>query len=267
VEILRRGLLGPVREVHGWTTRPHWPQGIDRPGDAPPVPAGLNWEHWLGAAAERAYHPAYHPAKWRGWRDFGTGGLGDFGNDLFDAVCDGLAFGMPTKVSAETSELRSESFPAQSTITFDFAAQGKRPPLKLVYYDGGRRPPEAATGGVRLPADGTLIVGEEARLFLSPFDGPPRILGPRPREIAIPPDPLPDSPSHQAAFIAAIRGDDKPASDFARAAERTKLLLLGVVSQQLGRPLTWNAAQSSFDDREADKLLSGHYRPGWELPR
>ena len=62
--------IGPIREVHCWTDCPQWPQRINRPSDRPPVPADLDWNLWLGPAEERAYHPAYHPYNWRGWRGF-----------------------------------------------------------------------------------------------------------------------------------------------------------------------------------------------------
>ncbi|HBU58494.1 MAG TPA: oxidoreductase, partial [Verrucomicrobiales bacterium] len=79
VELIQGGVLGEVREVHVWTNRPVWPQGIDRPKDKPPVPDTLDWDLWLGPAPDRPYHPAYLPFKWRGWWDFGTGALGDMG--------------------------------------------------------------------------------------------------------------------------------------------------------------------------------------------
>ena len=75
------GAIGPVHEVHAWTNRPVWPQGIEvgRPKETPPIPAGFDWDMWLGPAAYRPYHPTYHPAAWRAWWDFGTGSLGDLG--------------------------------------------------------------------------------------------------------------------------------------------------------------------------------------------
>ena len=79
VEAIRAGAIGPVREVHAWTNRPIWPQAIDRPAERPPVPTSLHWDLWLGPAPERPYHPAYHPFKWRGWWDFGTGRPGRHG--------------------------------------------------------------------------------------------------------------------------------------------------------------------------------------------
>ncbi|MBM3892419.1 MAG: Gfo/Idh/MocA family oxidoreductase, partial [Verrucomicrobia bacterium] len=83
-EWIASGVIGPVREVHNWSTRPFWPQGMtERPADTPPVPDGLAWDLWLGPAAQRPYHPAYTHAVFRGWYDFGTGALGDMGHYSF----------------------------------------------------------------------------------------------------------------------------------------------------------------------------------------
>jgi predicted dehydrogenase len=77
VEVIRSGVIGPIKEIHVWTNRPIWPQGIPRPKDTPPVPSHVHWNEFLGSAPERPYNPAYHPFMWRGWLDFGTGALGD----------------------------------------------------------------------------------------------------------------------------------------------------------------------------------------------
>ena len=96
-EWLSSGVIGPVREVHNWSTRPFWPQGMtELPAEKPAVPAGFEWDLWLGPASYRPYHPAYTHAVFRGWYDFGTGALGDMGHysflpDLPDAEA-GLAF-------------------------------------------------------------------------------------------------------------------------------------------------------------------------------
>ncbi len=95
-EWLADGAIGPVREVHVWSDRPThkgklplwWAQGIERPADTPPVPATLDWDLWLGPAPWRPYHPAYVPFRWRGWWDFGSGGLGDMGiHNLAPGLC------------------------------------------------------------------------------------------------------------------------------------------------------------------------------------
>ena len=76
-EWIADGAIGKVREVHCWTNRPIWPQGMPRPADYPAVPDGLDWDLWIGPSPMRPYHPTYHPFSWRSWFDFGAGALGD----------------------------------------------------------------------------------------------------------------------------------------------------------------------------------------------
>ena len=77
VELIRSGILGPIKDIYVWTNRPIWPQGIGRPKDTPGIPNHVRWYEFLGAAHDRPYHPDYQPFNWRGWLDFGTGALGD----------------------------------------------------------------------------------------------------------------------------------------------------------------------------------------------
>src|SRR5207248_5436637 len=74
--VVKSGALGTVKEVHVWTNRPVWPQGIDRPAPEP-VPIHAHWYEFIGPAEMRPYSSAYHNFKWRGWWAFGTGALGD----------------------------------------------------------------------------------------------------------------------------------------------------------------------------------------------
>lgn len=110
--VIGSGVIGHVREVHIWSDRPmrglsgtYWPQGVDRPKDTPPVPSTLAWDLWLGPAANRPYHPAYVPFKWRGWWDFGTGALGDMGCHSFDPAFRALKLDRPTNVEAMSTKL------------------------------------------------------------------------------------------------------------------------------------------------------------------
>jgi predicted dehydrogenase len=126
------GVIGPVREVHVWSDRPThrgkaplwWPQGIERPTDTPPVPATLDWELWLGPAPWRPYHPAYVPFKWRGWWDFGSGGLGDMGIHNLAPVFHALKLGPPVSVHASSTPVFKETVPLAAVVHFEFAARG-----------------------------------------------------------------------------------------------------------------------------------------------
>src|SRR5436190_8704740 len=148
-EWLADGAIGPVREVHVWSDRPtnagktplYWPQGIERPGDTPPVPASLDWDLWLGPAPVRPYHPIYVPFKWRGWWDFGSGGLGDMGIHNLAPVFSALKLGAPTSVCGSSTPVFPETVPSANVVHYDFPARGELPAVKLHWYDGGVMPP------------------------------------------------------------------------------------------------------------------------------
>jgi len=135
------GAIGPVQQVINWSSRPFWPQALERPRDTPPVPAGLDWDLWLGPAPQRPFHPAYLPFVWRGWHDFGSGALGDMGHYSLDTIFRVLELEAPTSVQASSTDRFDETFPRASIIHFDFPARGDLSPVTLTWYDGRLRPP------------------------------------------------------------------------------------------------------------------------------
>jgi len=104
------------------------------------VPAELNWDLWLGSAPERSYNPAYVPFKWRGGRDFGSGGLGDMGIHNLAPVFSALKLGAPTSVNATSTRGFKESLPLAATVHYHFPARDELPPVELHWYDGGLLP-------------------------------------------------------------------------------------------------------------------------------
>ena len=158
-EWIQAGIIGEVREVHTWSDRAGrlWKQGINRPEGTPPIPATLDWNLWLGPAADRPYHPAYCPHAWRGWVDFGTGALGDMGCYIIDHPMWALSLGSPTTVESritldgaylEGNTRNFDSFPIAAVVTYDFPAReagGKTlPPVRMTWYEGGLMPPTPA---------------------------------------------------------------------------------------------------------------------------
>src|SRR5579885_3068673 len=107
-EWITDGAIGPVRQVINWSSRPFWPQGLDRPEGSQPVPDGLNWDLWLGPAPERPFHHAYLPFVWRGWYDFGCGSFGDMGCYSFAGVFKILDLAPPSVVDSSSSEASTE---------------------------------------------------------------------------------------------------------------------------------------------------------------
>jgi hypothetical protein len=136
-EMIWSGAIGNVTEVHAWTNRPIWPQGLpDLPPEAP-VPETLDWDGWLGVAAMRPYSPAYAPFNWRGFYDFGCGAIGDMACHILGAPNMALRLGAPTSVECIRQEGKSQYYyPKKSVIRFDFPARGPMPPVKIFWYDG-----------------------------------------------------------------------------------------------------------------------------------
>lgn len=202
LELVRAGVIGPVREVHAWTNRPIWPQGQaaldDRAMQAgKPQPADLDWDLWLGPAQSRPYNACYLPFKWRGWHDFGTGALGDMACHIMDMPYWALDLGSPSSVEAESAGGTKETGPNWSTITYQFAARTsvgggirggsvgplatvEQPAVKFVWYDGTKdgqqnAPYELlkrATEEVRAKGEVPPPSGEKGRK--TPIDAPQR---------------------------------------------------------------------------------------------
>jgi hypothetical protein len=193
VECIHAGLIGPVREVHVWSNRPIWPQGLNRPEGEDPVPATLDWDLWLGPAQMRPYKKGvYHTFAWRGWYDFGTGALGDMACHTVNMPFRAVKMGYPTVVENEiSSRMYPETFPKSSRIRYEFPEREGLPPLKFWWYDGNpgnvdpkkhqytpefaplRPSPDltkdiVAMRGI-LPTSGALLIGDKGKVF-SPDD-------------------------------------------------------------------------------------------------
>ena len=157
------GILGEVREIHAWTNRPTWPQGMTEPAVADPCPTTLDWNVWLGASRERPYSKAIAPTNWRGWIEYGTGALGDMAQHILNPAYFIFDLGAPESVEAEAPTVTSLAFPIASKVTYHFPGNERRGPIKLVWYDGNRMPPrpEDLPANVPFPngIGGSIIYG------------------------------------------------------------------------------------------------------------
>jgi predicted dehydrogenase len=277
------GAIGDVYEVHAWTPHPVWPQGIDRPQETPPVPETLDWDLWLGPAPHRPYHPAYVPAMWRGWWDFGTGGLGDMGCHVLDHVVWSLRLGAPSSVEATHSTFvpsgltwdkprNTETYPRASLVTYRFPAREGFPPLVLMWYDGGLMPPrplELADGQeMGDKYGGALYVGTKGKILCGSHGANGARIIPEEKMAAYkqPPATLPRSIGHRKEWISACKGGDKPGSNFDYAGPLTEMVLLGNIALRMGQKLNWDSANFQFTgSSDANKYLHRDYRRGWTL--
>jgi hypothetical protein len=283
------GAIGPVREAHAWTNRPVWPSGVEvgRPEDAPEVPPDLDWDLWLGPAQERPYHPAYHPAKWRAWWDFGTGSLGDMGCHIVDPLFWSLKLKYPTSVEAHTSsfwpaffqkaEPQNEMFPRSTIVRFGFPAREDMPEVSLTWWDGGLMPPRpAGFGPTRRLGDldgGVMLIGDDAAIVGNCYGESPRIVPESAmRKYGRPPkvlERIPNGPDgHEQDWLRAIKGGQPASSNFEYAGPLSETVLMGNLAVRFpGKHLLWDGeAMKVTNNEDADAYVRREYREGWPLP-
>jgi len=298
VEVVQGGLIGPVRQVHVWSNRPVWPQGLNRPDGADIVPATLNWDGWLGPAPERPYKQGvYHAWNWRGWFDFGTGALGDMACHTANMPFRALKLGYPSAVELLAhSELFAETYPKSSKIKFEFPEREGLPPVDFFWYDGNPtdkgvtpfRPDPEITKDVaalvdKVPDSGCLLIGDKGQIF-SPDDYGKRFFVKLKDEpeftegknhpattaipISIPRNSLANDNdhAHHLEWIAACKGGPAAFSHFGIAAYLTEIILLGCIALRVGKRMEWDGPNMrAVNAPEAAQFVKRTYRPGWKL--
>lgn len=299
VEVIQAGTIGKPLELHVWSNRPIWPQGIEGPVIAQSVPENVDWDVWIGPAPMRPYHSGYHPFAWRGFKDFGTGALGDMACHTVNMPFRALKLGYPNVVECEeTSEMHVATYAKTSRIRFEFPAREGLPPLKFWWYDGSPqdktvkplRPNQDITKEIvamrgELPASGCLVIGDKGKVF-SPDDYGSQffILCDNEKEFVAAtkheackavPQTIPrnegpggDDQRQKAEWLKMIRGGPPAYSNFDIAAYLTEIILLGCVAMRVGvgRKLDWDGPHMEATNApEAAQFVKREYRPGWTL--
>lgn len=271
-EYIWDGAIGAIREVHAWSDRPAgwWPQGVDRPKDTPECPKTIHWDEWIGPAPMRPYHPAYLPFKWRGWIDFGCGALGDMGCHIMDGAVWALKLGdaKTVTVSAESSGMNKETFPAWSVVTYEFPARGDMPACKLVWHDGKKMPPRPQhfPENGNLGGNGSYFVGERGEIFSGGYGGCQVMPDELRKEYKPPAKTIPRGNMH-GDWIRACKGGEPASSAFDVSAGRlTEIVLLGCVALRAGEKITYDFTTGNLTSpKSANGLLSREYRKGWDF--
>jgi predicted dehydrogenase len=239
------------------------------------VPATLDWDQWLGPAQQRPYHPAYLPARWRGWMPFGNGTVGDWACHVVDPVFWALDLGAPATVEAKVKDYdfktQGDAFPKGEVITYEFAAKGKRGPVTLHWYSGTERvprPPELEAD--EKPIDyGAVVSGDKGTIIYGSHGAGQVRLIPQAKMDAFqkPAKTLPRGKEHHLDWVQAIRSGSKAGSDFSYGGPLTEVALLGVIAIKMARrKLEWDPRRMRFANcPEADCYLNPPYRAGWKL--
>jgi len=286
VELIRGGLIGKVTEVHVWTNRPVWPQGVAKPPPVP-VPTGLDWQTWLGPAnVDWGYNPDYAHFNWRGWVPFGTGALGDMGAHLIDFPFWALEPGLPTRIETRHSRwpggvslwdskrpAELTGYPLASVAHYEFG-KAKGGPLQMTWYDGGILPPTPPGFPADLkmsPDGGVLFVGTKGMLMHETYGEKPTLIGEGLEEKAKKiPKSLPriagGLAGHEMNWIRAIRGEEKASCPFEYAVPLNETMILGVVAVRADQAIEYDGLAGRVTNvADANQYLSRQYRKGWEL--
>ena len=286
VEYVQAGAIGAVKEVHIWSDRPIWPQGIAQRPPTKPVPPNLDWDLWIGPAPYRDYHDNLHPFAWRGWWDFGTGALGDMGCHFWDSAVWSLKLAEAKTYAVEAAQEGNskETGPNWSTVTYRFPARGDLGPVTVKWWDG-RKPRQAADGSVKyqipnlpprppeleegrnLPSNGSMFIGEGGTILVSdatswriiPEEKMKAYKGPEPT--------IPRSPGHKKEWLNAIKGGPPAMSNFTEwGGPLAEIVLMGNLAVRLGQRFEWDAAAMKAKNcPEADQYVRREYRKGWEV--
>lgn len=296
VEVIRSGAIGDVAELHVWTNRPVWPQGIGRPAGEDKVPDFLNWDAWIGPAPMRPYKEGvYHSFNWRGWVDFGTGALGDMACHTTNMPVMALELWDPIAVTAVKNPgiFEGETFPGSTTLMFEFPERNGMVACKFYWYDGGSLPSddliaqlpegfrkqieEQKKGGRKTSA--ALVVGSKGMLLsqndygaeytLLPVDGF--------KDYKKPAQSLPRIPfkgsndeRNKWEFVETCRGNYKPGtmSNFGYAGRLTETILVGNLAVRAGegQRIEWDAKNLvSTNLPDLNQYVQREYREGWTL--
>lgn len=303
VEWIQSGAIGEVTRVNVWTNRPVWPQGVPTPTEKVAVPDTLDWNLWQGPAAERPYHPAYLPFKWRGWWEYGTGAFGDMGCHLVDPAYRALKLTTPTTVEASATTVwvgdfveanYADSCPPSSLVKMQFPAREDMPACELWWYDGGIRPmrPEELGPDEEFGTwdGGVLFEGSKGKLVCGIFGENATLLPTKLMKEVKKPKPWLKrvKDDHQTVWAEACKGNGEATSPFEYAVPLTESLLIGNLAvrcydfkklQPGKKPDSWapydypgrirlewdaeNVRVKNFE--EANQFVKREYRKGWSL--
>ena len=278
-EWLWNGAIGQVREVDAWCSLSYYPWGHagwssrwgTRPTDTPAVPSSLDWDLWIGPAPMRPYHPAYHPAVWRCWLDFGCGMMGDRGAHTLDPVFWALKLGQPTSIEATSLGLNPDTHPLASIVTYQFPPRGNLPPVRLTWYEGLRapRPDELEDGRTMGDREGGVVFkGSKGKLTCGTYGNGPRLIPEsRMKDYKRPPKTLPRvGDSHEMDWARACKAGKPAGAGFDYSGPLTEICMLGNAARRADARIEWDAKNLKVTNLpEANQLIRTEYRRGWSL--
>ena len=263
VELVQSGAIGEVKEVHVWSNASYGK--INLSPDDVPIPKGLDYDLWLGPLPYKPFRKEYAPFHWRNFWSFGGGTLADFWCHYADLAHWALDLTHPLSVHSQVGKARPERVTSTMRVEYTYPARGKKPPVKLTWYQGGERPPGLNLKPGQFNA-AVLFVGDKGKL-ISNYGRHELWPAEQFKDFKAPPKTIPDSIGHHAEWIKACKEGGKSMTDFSYSGPLSECALLGIVSHRVGnKKLDWDWKNMKAKGLpEADRYIRHQYRSGWSL--
>ncbi|MGB0595071.1 MAG: Gfo/Idh/MocA family protein [Rubripirellula sp.] len=269
--MVQAGLIGKIKEAHGWSHKGWAGPKEGRPPRPDPIPNGLDWNLWLGVATARPYNETiYQPMNWRGWLDFGSGTLGDMGIHIFEPLVSSLGVDPPISIQSMGEAPYPESWQPTNTIHYEFAGNEFTADniLPYVWRDGkAGKPPRSICkhlpANLKLPNQATLFVGEKGAI-VHPHGGKPLVF---PRDLPSRYNmPTIEKRGHFQNWHEAIFTGKPACASFEFSAPLTETVLLGNIAVRFpNEKLLWDSKALRFTNNDhANAFIRNEYRSGWK---
>jgi predicted dehydrogenase len=262
VEVVKSGILGTIKEVHSWIDSSRGGPPKKAP-EAAEVPAGLDWDLWLGPMSFRPYTTGFAPYDWRFWWEFGTGEAGNWGCHILDIPYWALDLAHPTKVSGSGPEPDAKRTPSSMHTIVEYPAIDRRPAVTLHWYQGKpailQEIGAASTKGMN-----NLFIGEKGMLLCG-FNGFRLLPEDKFKDYGGPETTLTPSPGFYTEWLDAIRGGTPASCNFNYSGPMAETVLLANIAYRVQGPFAWDAAAMKSDRADVDAMLRREYRKGWEI--
>lgn len=245
VALVRGGHLGELKNIKVSVGGPPIPYNLPEER----VPAGLNWEKWLGPNSEFShFNDKLNPAdmnsiwaKWRDYKEFGGGMVTDWGAHMFDIAQWALAMDHSGPISVNPPD-KDHQF-----LTFEYANG-----LKMTHENFGI--------GNAIQFNGSLgtINLQRGKLEVKPASLENKTIDARSLGIY-------HSENHYQDFLDAVKNRSKPICDVEVGHRTASVCNIANIAYELKKPLKWNPEKEEFDDAEANNLTSRKLKKGYSI--
>ena len=263
-ELVRNGRIGKLKHVNVWL--PHGRR--EGPFEKAPVPAGLDWDMWLGPTPKVDYVKERCHVTFRYFWEYSGGTMTDWGAHHNDIALWGTGFDRSGPVSVEGQSL-VPMIPGGFTAASEYAiaytyANGVTQLTRSTHgngWNGSVTDKEAQPHGVRFEGTGGWIFVTRGKIEASHGD---LLTTPLPSGARC----IYASDNHMKNFFDCVRSRQQPICDAEIGHRSVTVCQIGVIAMRLGRKLNWNPATQEFaGDKEANTWLAREMRAPWTYDR